>query len=68
MKTSAVDFLIKQLTAKKKLGKLDLETKMIIRSAKNIQKENILDAHYENGLSLTNAQTYYVKNYGTDIK
>lgn len=64
MKQSAIEYLVKQLVLAKKISKADLKVKMAIQTAKALEKENILDAHYENGQSLFKAQFYYTENYG----
>ena len=64
MKQSAIDLLVKQLVLAKIINKSDLKVKMTVQLAKALEKENILDAHYETGQSLFKAQTYYTENYG----
>ena len=64
MKQSAIELFIKQLVSAKKLNKNDVNVKMTIALAKALERENILDAHYESGQSLSKAQKYYTENYG----
>jgi len=68
MKQSAIEYLVKQLVLDKKISKADLKVKMAIDLAIALEKENILDAHYETGKSLPKAQSYYIDNYGRNSK